>query len=290
MFGGEQLEDLTGEIFGRLTVLDYAGNYKWNCKCSCGVQKAVRGGDLRSGRTKSCGCLRKELTSARWRADLAGQKFGRLTVKEYVGSKKYCSLWRCVCDCGNEAIVKGKYLLNGDTKSCGCLITDVLKERNTTHGLSYKSRLYTVWKGMRDRCNNPHSDEYKNYGGRGISVCQEWNDFVAFYQWAVNNGYDESLPSTECSIDRIDNNGNYCPDNCRWTSMTQQARNTRRNRFLSHNGEKKTVVEWGEIYKICPQYIIQRIDRYGWSVEDAITTPVLHKGAKYGHRKSFGQC
>lgn len=277
------MENLSGRVFGRLTVVDYAGNYKWNCKCSCGVSKEVRGGDLKAGKTKSCGCLRKEIVTNMVRNNLLGMRFGKLTVVSFDGADNYRTMWHCKCDCGNEVTVYGKYLTNGDTKSCGCLVSEVLKERNTKHGLSHQSRLYTIWKGMRERCNNKNSSEYANYGGRGIIVCPEWDDYEKFFQWAMDNGFDESLPRRECSIDRINNDGNYSPDNCRWVSASQQARNTRRNRLLTYDGETKSAVEWGEAFGINPRYIINRIDRYGWSVEDAITTPVLPIGAKHGH-------
>lgn len=276
------VEDLSGQIFGRLTVVKYAGNYKWDCLCSCGTRKSIRGSDLRSGRTNSCGCLRKELASENGLIDLLGKRFGRLEVIEFSGTNSRGAMWKCKCDCGNEAIVKSEYLINGDTKSCGCLKSDVLKERNYKHGQSKQSRLYSIWKGMRERCYNENYEGYKNYGGRGITVCKEWDDFKNFELWANNNGYDESLPADECSIDRIDNDGMYSPSNCRWTSRTQQARNTRRNRYLTYRGETKLLVEWGETYNIDPKYIAQRIDKYGWSVEDAITTPVLPNGVRRG--------
>jgi len=279
---GDCLEDLSGRIFGRLTVVNYAGNYKWNCKCSCGNVKQIRGGDLKAGKTRSCGCLQKEIAADRVRNNLLGMRFGKLVVESFDRVYNHSVMWRCRCDCGNEVVVYGKYLTNGDTKSCGCLMSEVLKERNIKHGLAHQSRLYTIWKGMRERCNNKNNSEYESYGGRGITVCQEWDDYERFFQWAMENGFDESLPARLCSIDRINNDEGYSPDNCRWVSMSQQARNTRRNRLLTYNGETKPAVEWGEIFGINPGYIINRIDRYGWSVEDAIATPVLPIGTRYG--------
>lgn len=277
------MDDLSGKVFGRLTVISYAGDYKWNCICSCGSQKAVRGSDLRSGRTTSCGCLRKEALLQRFHTKLTGERFGRLVVESFYDTNNRNTLWKCKCDCGKEVIVKGTYLVNGDTKSCGCLKRDRTIERNTTHGMAHQTRLYTVWKGMRERCYNVNCSEYQNYGGRGVTICPEWDDFSCFAQWAEENGYNESLPASECSIDRIDNNGIYEPSNCRWVSMSQQARNTRRNRLLFYDGQVKPAVEWGEIYGINSKNITQRIDKYGWSVADAITTPVLRGGIKHGH-------
>lgn len=156
--------------------------------------------------------------------DLTGQRFGRLTVIERVGtSKNGNALWDCKCDCGNTAVVRGASLKNGITRSCGCLIAESTKNRNTTHCLS-KTRLYRIWANMKDRCLNSNTREYPYYGGRGITVCDEWkNDFQAFYNWAMANSYQDHL-----SIDRIDNDKGYTPDNCRWATHSEQMYNRRR--------------------------------------------------------------
>ena len=157
--------------------------------------------------------------------DLTGKKYARLMVIERAGStaqKK--ALWRCRCECGNNVTVVGSHLLNGNTRSCGCYKTDVTSERMIHHGKA-GTRLYHIWKNMRQRCNNPNKSDYKYYGGKGVSVDERWNDYSSFEKWSMDNGYREDL-----TIDRINIDGNYCPENCRWVSMTEQARNMGRNR------------------------------------------------------------
>lgn len=198
-----------------------------------------------------------------------GMRFGRLTVIEQLPQRGIHKMWRCQCDCGNIKDVYDTNLKRGKTKSCGCLVKDV----NSTHG-DYASRLYHVWAGMLDRCNT-HNTRSKNHGDRGIRVCDEWHDFEAFKSWAVANGYDENAPRGKCTLDRIDNNGNYEPSNCRWVSNTRQCRNKRNNRLLTFNGEIHCLTEWGEILGINPKTIDTRL-RKGWSVNDALNKPLMH--------------
>ena len=155
--------------------------------------------------------------------DLTGQRFGRLTVEKRAGTSQNGNvLWACKCDCGNITVVKGYSLKNSITRSCGCLIAESTKDRNTTHGLR-KTRLYRIWANMKDRCLNSNAPGYLYYGGRGITICDEWkNDFLQFYDWAMANGYADDL-----SIDRIDNDKGYNPDNCRWATHSEQMRNRR---------------------------------------------------------------
>lgn len=160
--------------------------------------------------------------------NLLGKRFGRLTViKRVENTKLGDAQWLCQCDCGNKKVILGKSLRIGSTRSCGCLLSECSKERMTKlmtkHGKS-NSRLYRVWASMKDRCNSPTYKEYYNYGGRGISVCEEWQKFEPFYKWAMVNGYKKGL-----EIDRIDNDGNYEPNNCRWVTRKQNTRNTRKN-------------------------------------------------------------
>lgn len=159
-------------------------------------------------------------------------------------------------------------LNSGHTQSCGCLHNDLLAERHLTHGDS-ASRLYNIWAGMRNRCNNENNQAYKHYGGRGISICKEWDDsYETFKEWAVSHGYSEHL-----TIDRIDVNGDYCPDNCKWSTDKEQSRNTRRNIMLTLNGETKCVSAWAEELGVNPFTLYRRID-YGWDAEKVLTTPV----------------
>ena len=153
--------------------------------------------------------------------DLTGQRFGRLTVIERKGSKAKNVTWLCQCDCGNQTIVRGTNLNSGHTTSCGCLRNELC----FVHG-KYHTRLHYVWSSMKTRCYNPKDEHYARYGSRGITVCDAWrNDFQAFYDWAIANGYDENAPRGKCTIDRIDNDKGYYPDNCRWADMKTQNNN-----------------------------------------------------------------
>lgn len=205
------------------------------------------------------------------RIDMTGLKYGRLTVisfYERTPSRRY--LWNCKCECGNTVVVDGKHLRDGHTKSCGCYRVEQSTINNTTHGKT-GTRIHTIWNSMRARCYCPTSHAYENYGGRGIKVCDEWLDFNNFYKWANENGWSEE--SVGISLDRIDVDGDYCPDNCRWASIIQQANNKRNNLRLTINGETKTINDWGRKSGIASSTIRHRI-RSGWDVEKAVFEPV----------------
>lgn len=172
--------------------------------------------------------------------DLTGERFGRLVVLSRAGSSSGgAAKWLCRCDCGNHAVVYGSSLVRGNSKSCSCLKNELLKKRRTTHGQS-ASRLHKIWAGMKERCSNPKNNRYHRYGGRGITVCDEWrNDFAKFYEWAMANGYDENAPRGQCTIDRIDNDACYSPDNCRWVDAKTQ-RNNQSNRKENRNERYQT--------------------------------------------------
>lgn len=162
--------------------------------------------------------------------DLTGQRFGRLLVLEEAPRIKGTPIsWVCQCDCGKKKIVQSGNLRNGSSTSCGCYQREQVSKAVKTHG-GKGSRLYVVWRSMRDRCENQNKSYYKYYGGKGIAVCDEWHDFSKFRDWALANGYDENAKYGECTIDRINNDENYSPDNCRWVSMKEQAKNRRQRK------------------------------------------------------------
>jgi len=215
--------------------------------------------------------------------DLTGRRYGRIVVVKRIGSRSRgikkqikTPLWLCKCDCGRETQATSAELRTGDKRSCGCLAREILTARNMTHGDAHSGslyfRLYHLWFGMLDRCENPHSDSYKDYGGRGISVCEEWHDYPSFKMWAISNGYKNGL-----TIDRVNNDAGYSPDNCRWTNYTEQANNRRSCRYVTINGKTKTITEWCRIYGTNEYTAYSRIDRFGWNPVDAVTLPPAKK-------------
>ena len=161
--------------------------------------------------------------------NLIGDKYGRLTVVGFDRLQNHKAYWKCVCDCGLTVIATGNNLRSGTTKSCGCLRRETAAERgkkNATHHESHahRTRLYTIWFGMRQRCNNPNKECYSYYGGKGVSVCDEWNDYKAFKDWAMSHGYEDTL-----TLDRIDPSGNYCPENCRWITRSENTARANKN-------------------------------------------------------------
>lgn len=195
--------------------------------------------------------------------NLEGQRFGRLVAIEPIPRPGSRRRWRCKCDCGNETLTPTQNLLSGKAKSCGCMKI----EKATKHGDS-RTRIYRIWNGMKNRCNNENEIGYENYGGRGITVCEEWNNsFEEFRDWSFENGYKEGL-----TIDRIDVNGNYEPSNCRWVTMAEQNRNKRDNVYLTYNEETKILGDWARLFGIKNNTLSRRI-KDGWTVEQALTIP-----------------
>jgi hypothetical protein len=198
--------------------------------------------------------------------DLIGEKYGRLTVLEKLPERRNRRVvWLCRCDCGNYDQVPTGELRSGKHLSCGCYQRERASQASLTHGQT-KTRLYRIWCAMIKRCENENAEGYENYGGRGISVCEEWrNDFEVFRNWALSHGYSEKL-----TIERNDVNGNYCPENCRWATRDEQMNNTRRTRHFEYNGEIHTLREWSEITGIPFTRLKGRLQR-GWSIEKTLT-------------------
>lgn len=210
--------------------------------------------------------------------DLTGQKFGMLTVVRRAASHVLPSgqkqtMWDCVCDCGQTTTVNTGNLKTGRVVSCGCYNREVRKNvRRGTHGYS-RTRLYDIWHKMRQRCSREETEHYDRYGGRGISVCKEWNeDFLSFCEWALSSGYTDRL-----SLDRIDVNGDYEPTNCRWTTMKVQENNRTDNVVVEFDGKTQTLAEWADEYGLKYTTFYRRIER-GWEFYDALTRPVRKRG------------
>jgi hypothetical protein len=206
--------------------------------------------------------------------DLTGQRFGRLICIKDIGRNRFNeAIWECICDCGNTTNVDSSKLRKGNTRSCGCLQRERARESNFTHGLQFDkdgktNRIYGIWRRMKQRCEDVNSSDYSRYGGRGIKVCDEWLEFLPFYNWAIENGYRDNL-----SIDRISNEGDYEPSNSRWATRKEQNNNKRNNHLITYNNETKTLTQWAEQIGIAQPTLRRRL-KYGWSVERALTEPV----------------
>lgn len=205
--------------------------------------------------------------------DETGNRYGRLTVVSRAENTKHgLARWNCVCDCGNTTVVIGNHLRNGNTVSCGCRVKEGL---HRTHGRS-KTRLYRIWQDMKNRCGNKNVPMYYWYGAKGIRICDEWvKDFSVFCDWAMNNGYKDGL-----TIERIDVNGDYTPDNCKWISRAEQSLNRSDNVFLEYEGERLTVSEWAKKIGVSPYTLYHRVKK-GWSAKEVLTVPTMPKNQFY---------
>lgn len=244
---------------------DYMNGY-YLCECKCGNKKYIKDTSIRTGRIRDCGCGNYLLDK------FIGKKYGNYDVigayrKEQNGHIVIMLVCKCVC--GKIKNIRASQAKRYINQSCGCLSK---KQKRRPKGYSSKEidkRIGVIWCGMISRCYNEAETCYKEYGGRGITVCDEWrNSALAFYKWAINNGYCDGL-----TIDRIDVNGNYCPENCRWATMAEQTRNTRRTINYDFNGKKMTVAEIARELNISPFTLYSRI-RSGMDIKEAIETPI----------------
>lgn len=247
---GRKANDFTGQTFGELTVKRQGESTPkestWVCSCSCGNIVTVTSGALRRGqkRCANCGMSPNFI-------DHTGERFGRLVARKFVPGKPK-PRWECICDCGNATLVVASSLVRGDSQSCGCLATEIRSLATRKHGLAGHP-VYNVWINIRQRCQNPNNIGFDRYGGRGIKVCDRWQSFDEFAE--------DMLPAWKegYSIERLDVNGNYEPDNCTWATPTDQARNRESTMRFEVNGEVLTVPEISERYAIRQHAIWKRI-------------------------------
>ena len=210
--------------------------------------------------------------------DLTGKEFGSLTVIRIAvdepGKKKK---WLCRCSCGNECVVSASNLVSGHSKQCPQCGYKAMAKKVTSHGMT-GTKLYGVWNTMKNRCSNPSVKSYRDYGGRGIKVCDEWLNADTFFKWAKATGYKDGM-----EIDRIDNNGDYTPKNCRWVTRTENANNKSINKVIEHEGMTKTLADWARYYGVNYKNLSRLLIR-GYTMDEAIerlkTGERTHRGSK----------
>lgn len=258
--------DIKGERYGALVAISPTEIKKnnatcWLFQCDCGRQKILPMNQVRYGSIKSCGCkINANPRKPRSQRVEVGQTYGSLKVIKLMGKsedKHFMSKVRCIC--GHEFVIRDTFLICGTRTQCPvCSNNDRI-----THGLS-DTPIYCVWHGMKDRCYNPKNKSFHNYGGRGISVCDEWMSSDAFIEWAIENGWEEGL-----QLDRINTDGNYEPNNCRFVTQLENARNRRNTLFIHYEGKLLTIGEVAEITGLRHELIYQRIHKFGWNEYDA---------------------
>jgi hypothetical protein len=288
-----------GQRFGKLVVTEYLGTVtdssgwqrkQYLCKCDCGKERKALLKDLKSGHVASCGCSQGD------RGDMVGKVFGRLTVIEYAGitrnpkTKHTSRTWKCKCSCGNITIKTTAGLRSGNINSCGCYQLESMRKNAIKHGFSH-TRIYEIWLGMKARCYKPTVKYYYNYGGRGIKVCDEWlESFENFKAWADKSGYADNL-----TIERKDNDGNYCPENCTWITQAEQNRNRRTSHFVTYKGQKMLLQEIAKSTGIAPQTIKKYEQQYNYDydlmVKEILESPhheLGKRGKGHGRNKNNG--
>lgn len=254
----------------------------WECRCDCGNTVEVCGEHLKAGHTKSCGCLASEFSGE----DLSESRFGRLTVVGFAEVRKRGNgrsyIWECKCDCGNTHMVDATALKMGYVRSCGCLANEVRGKASITHG-KRRTSLYNVWSCMKRRCLNQNDSSYRFYGERGVSVCEEWkNDFEAFYDWAMKNGYKKGL-----QLDRIDTNGNYCPQNCRFITQKENENNRSDNVIVEYEGVEYTLSQFAEKHSLDYDRLRYLYVQCGVPVKEIFENDYMNKPYKREREKVY---
>ena len=213
------------------------------------------------------------------KAELMGLKFNKLTVIKFAYIKSGNLVWECVCECGNTTFVTSRNITSGKTKSCGCLVAEMMRKATTTHGMT-GGKFYMAWKQLKNRCNNINIRSYKDYGGRGIKYQESWKTFINFKDDMYESylQHIEEFGEKETSIDRKDVNGNYCKENCRWQTNLEQGNNKTNNRIIEYNGGKMTLADTARKYNMSYDLLSGRMLSDLWSLEDAITTPKIPHG------------
>ena len=242
----------------------------WLCLCPlCGVEQWKSGISLETESVLPCRCPVNYTTP-----DWIGRKFGALEIKQYTEGKFLCS-----CDCGSEKWIKCSALYLGNQQSCGgkdCAAHLAAIGKKSEEERKKKLRLYKIWQGMRRRCEEPNSTAYRNYGARGVAVCEAWQEFDAFRAWAEEAGYDYTAPFGVCTIERIDPRGNYCPENCTWATTEEQARNKRGSKIpfrVTLGKQTRTINDWCKEMGVSKQVLSKRVYSLGWSIEEALRYP-----------------
>lgn len=275
--GHDKFIDIAGMQFNDLTALMYTGKGFWICKCKCGALTKVSGTDLRKYKTHSC-------SSCSQLYDLTGKTIDTWEVLYRAPSRNRKTIWHCKCtECGKERDVFADSLLGGRTKGCTCHRATLLKKVATTHGMS-KTRFYRIWYKTRRKCLDPKDSCYYKYGGRGITICDRWKDSFENFRDDMYESYlkhVEEFGEKETSINRIDNDGNYCPENCEWATNKEQANNKRSSHFIIIGEERHTLSEWCEILNVSKTTVYYRINNLGMSAVEALTVPI---NEKYSHR------
>jgi hypothetical protein len=269
------IENMIGKRFCKLVVKEFAErnknkSFRFLCQCDCGNTIILKSTALVDKIVSSCGCDFDK-------NNVIGKKFGRLTIESKVnGNTK--TQYVCRCDCGNTTQQRLNSLMKGYVKSCGCLGKEIHSKGLPVHNLYY-TRIHTIYMGMKRRCYCKTDYHYANYGARGIKICDEWlgkYGIVSFYNWAMENGYEDTL-----SIDRIDNNGDYSPENCKWATNEQQQSNTRYNKWFEYNNEKLTFSQLARKLGIHTSTLYHRIKKHNGNIYDALKSPINHNLNRY---------